>query len=836
MAPNKKLKSVNKRFNNEAKPRVLVVFTMVFSVMVEEVSAVNELKLGNRKKRLIDKLGPQWTSRELERFYDAYRKHRGDWKKVAASVRNNRSVDMVESLFHMNRAYLSLPEGVASVAGLIAMMTDHYNVIEGSESEGEGHDVSEVPRKHQKHKHIDFREKVVPSHSIASEEGCLPFLRQTQVHGKERRAARKRTPRFQVQSTYDTDYREGYTLLNKRAKIHREDDDSDSYRGTKLNGRTVIRLGKRTQAKETQSRHYDANVFESGVRTSRDKRHIKEAEEVNDSDDSGEPRDFFDDLQALSELAASMVSGSFAHSNEDRKPNNEDEKSNTPEAIPSIHHIEKAKPKSDGETVSIVELHTSRRKRKQKESMAEDDTLKTPMKARINNGQGGPVKQPIIAKISEESCLTIDEKKTKQEEATQVSGSGPEILQRKPINRRKMSLKKNLQERAKSTLDKKLHCNEVFSECDSLQDKVSTCLSYPSIRRWCIYEWFYSAIDYPWFAKMELSDYLNHVGLGHVPRLTRLEWSVIKSSLGRPRRFSERYIEEERAKLNQYRESVRNHYMELREGARESLPTDLAQPLSVGNRVIAIHPKTREIRDGKILAVDRDKCKVLFDEVGVDSVMDIDCMPLNPLEYMPEYLRRQIDKCLSVSKETQLNRHLNFDTSLLSPPTSLENVDFSKNPSAKQELDEEMIEIFSGSKSKAQAMIDAIMKAASSSSVKKDEMVKQGLTSNGEQLELNNGISLDHQSRKMSNGFISHERPSKNKTQTPSELITSCAAIWLMIQMCTEKQYPPADVAQLMDKAMRELQPRCAQNMTLYREIQTCMGLIKTQIMSLVRT
>ena len=142
---------------------------------------------------------------------------------------------------------------------------------------------------------------------------------------------------------------------------------------------------------------------------------------------------------------------------------------------------------------------------------------------------------------------------------------------------------------------------------------------------------------------MEFVDYLNHVGLGHVPRLTRLEWSVIKrfvtvplyiqrfekvthslymfSSLGRPRRFSERFVHEERDKLEQYRESVRKQYTELRAGATEVLHTDLAQPLSVGNRVIAIHPKTREIRDGKILTFDHNKYNVLFDELGVDVVM-----------------------------------------------------------------------------------------------------------------------------------------------------------------------------------------------------------------------
>jgi hypothetical protein len=36
---------------------------------------------------------------------------------------------MVEALYNTNKAYLSLPEGAASAAGLIAMMTDHYNLL-----------------------------------------------------------------------------------------------------------------------------------------------------------------------------------------------------------------------------------------------------------------------------------------------------------------------------------------------------------------------------------------------------------------------------------------------------------------------------------------------------------------------------------------------------------------------------------------------------------------------------------------------------------------------------------------------------------------------------------
>lgn len=76
---------------------------------------------------------------------------------------------------------------------------------------------------------------------------------------------------------------------------------------------------------------------------------------------------------------------------------------------------------------------------------------------------------------------------------------------------------------------------------------------------------------------------------------------------------------------------MRTHYTELRSGTREGLPTDLARPLSVGQRVIAIHPITREIHDGSVLTVDHDRCRVQFDrpELGVEFVMVIHFFNLN---------------------------------------------------------------------------------------------------------------------------------------------------------------------------------------------------------------
>ncbi|CAN6447324.1 unnamed protein product [Victoria cruziana] len=199
---------------------------------------------------------------------------------------------------------------------------------------------------------------------------------------------------------------------------------------------------------------------------------------------------------------------------------------------------------------------------------------------------------------------------------------------------------------ASNKSDKSSHL--VYDRVVDLKEKFDHCLSSPKHHRWCMFEWFYSAIDYPWFSCSEFVDYLNHVGLGHVPRLTHVEWGVIRrlntypGSLGKPCQLSQQFLQEERDKLELYRESVRKHYSEVRTGVLE-VATDLARPLTVGQRVIACHPRTREIHDGSIITIDRNRCRVQFDrhELGVEIVLDIDCMPLNPLDNMSEALRRK---------------------------------------------------------------------------------------------------------------------------------------------------------------------------------------------------
>ncbi|XP_019058704.1 PREDICTED: protein ALWAYS EARLY 2-like [Tarenaya hassleriana] len=1055
MAPSRKSRSVNKRFSNEASP---------------EKDVGNSSKSKQMKKKLSDNLGPQWTKGELERFYDAYRKHGLDWRKVAAAVRNNRSVEMVEALFCMNRAYLSLPEGTASVAGLIAMMTDHYSVMDGSDSEAEGHDASGVPRKYQKrkHAHVQFsesREEANPSHSFASTDGCLLFLKEAQDYGSWRRATGKRTPRFPVPRSYRRDDREGSTPPSKRARKLVDNDDvahlfaltlteaskrggsEPPYRRTEHSDSSPIKsLGETSQAREAQSKLRGCSKYEEWVEGNREKKHETgvsdrdatsfmdmevvgtlealqggknvKAEEVegNDCDEKGEacsaseelrsksqqgkvdvegprgkysPRclkkrnkklhskDEFEALQALLKLSTStfpvalMESESAARIKDERTANNMDEKSSAPEAtstsplgrkstqdgaeenalnaISAVENTNYRKPKSlrqasaDGSAGPAGNQQqqptsgTSRRRRKpkvldaeppknsnqNKSTLVEESVREENAKSVVRTKRSGQApaegKQLKTAKTLEESSPAGDKKRPDAGvtmSTIPVSASGPATLPQKPPNRRKVNLKKMLQERVKfsETTSKAPHSDESLSEHELLQEKLSTCLSNPLARRRCIFEWFYSAIDYLWFTKMEFMDYLNHVGLGHIPRLARFEWNVIKSSLGRPRRFSERFLQEERDKLQHYRETVRKHYTDLRAGVtREGLPADLARPLSVGNKVIAIHPKTREIQCGKILTVDHNKCSVLFDrdDLGAEFVMDIDCMPSNPLEYMPEGLRRHISKGLPISKEAQLNRHPNSGGSVMLPSNGLENATFSMNPplqqgdtngqillgkisttnpttvqqatnnqpytttcrkakelviqqalamqhtSIEKEKEPEMLEIFKGSKSRAQAMVDAAVKAACSviEGEDKGKKIQEAIDSMGKHQPLPGSMvpgvkhqehangSLDHLSQSPSetspplvNGSISQNGSEKNEDQMPSELISSCVATWLMIQTCTERQYPPADVAQLIDTAVTSLHPKCPQNLPIYREIQTCMGRIKTQILALVPT
>ncbi|KAL1539095.1 protein ALWAYS EARLY 3-like [Salvia divinorum] len=650
---------------------------------------------------------------------------------------------------------------------------------------------------------------------------------------------------------------------------------------------------------------------------------------------------------------------------------------------PSITKTPKRKQKMQVSKIPKTEarpdLHLSRSPR-----VEDGDPGKKLMIRSKKSSQSG---SPHSVRNSGNSCSAdIQKEASEPTQAAQVPVVNQVHLPTKVRSRRKMDLKKpqklfdNI-----SNYQSDLSIASVHGKALKPKENMSICLSNPRLRRWCIYEWFYSAIDYPWFAKREFVEYLYHVGLGHVPRLTRVEWGVIRSSLGKPRRFSEQFLKEEKEKLNQYRYSVRKHYTELREGVREGLPTDLARPLSVGQRVTAIHPKTREVHDGSVLTVDHSRCRVQFDqhELGVEFVLDIDCMPLNPLENLPTALVGKqpisVDKFFGNFNELKMYGRIQeymklcpgdkvvaagdmSHLSLSADPASLLNqtkvssantnlqmrIGSAETPNYQQtaysqiqakEADVQALadltralekkeavvlelrrmnddvarhqidgdsslkdsepfkkqyaavlvqlnetndqvssalyslrqrntyqgsmpllwsrpctnsadpggefsvdhsacqsgphvnDIINSSRTKARAMVDAAMQAVSSLKCREGtiEKIEEAID------YVNDRLPSDDSSIPMAPNPKSTS-VSDTESQIPFELISKCVATLLMIQKCTQRQFPPSDVAQILDSAVTSLQPRSTQNLPVYSEIQKCMGIIRNQIMALIPT
>ncbi|XP_021742508.1 protein ALWAYS EARLY 2-like isoform X2 [Chenopodium quinoa] len=1015
-------------------------------------------KSKQKKRKLSDMLGPQWSKHEIERFYEAYRKHGQDWKKVATVVRS-RSIDMVEALYNMNRAYLSLPEGTASVAGLIAMMTDHYNVLEGSGSEKEIKGPEVMARKIQKNTKakglLDSFRDDSKLQSTGSYDGCLSLLKNRGDGIQLNFPVRKRTPRVPV-SCLDIH-------PNKKSRVSGKiaNDTGVPYGDLRPKeawcnpnsphgSQTMYRKNECTRtsqvsAREEMSRSPVLKVRTGGFAADRD---FKECSlGYNEAKTENWARDRVDiGKSALAE---------YKKGKKGKKGKKEEVQHSETTLFDNIREAYKYADKgprrigSDGKSADICRSTSEGQSRGKKltfeDELAACDALQTlaEMSSMMpfiaaepaeDAGDSVLVRETVVNSVACSNIALSDEKasvelkKKRKSQALKVpKAEFPNDFSKKPTEDESVAdedvksgnssgqisvVSKNCKSLVRSpdvsssndphTGEAEVavssahvhHASQVVNptgrkrrrkrdrtfllkdknytpSCSSdslsvpherLQDvkgKLLHCLSWHEVRRWCVYEWFYSAIDYPWFAKREFVEYLDHVGLGHIPRLTRFELGVIRSSLGKPRRFSERFLQEERKKLNQYRESVRTQYANLRAGLGEGLPTDLACPLYVGQKVVAIHPKTRECHNGSVLTVDRDNCMVQFHhpDLGVELVMDIDCMPLNLLENMPEDLKRQnmlFDyRCVQVPKinganfsaleeyNKSVNHHIrvpSFSPSVAAdmkakpaclsayakvvgsgsfqipsatqsksynmaqlhlqeghlrfipgltggldqkvfgqscseslpswPHPTTESVGLNGNmPSLNnsgiscQETASNVAEIVEVSKDKAQKMVDTATKAISSIEEGEDAFgrIRKALDASGKSERVTNCRASMIPSSNAVRGSLPHQNPLtscaseaplscdafteqptdhsvSNDLQIPSDLITSCVATWLMIQTCTERQYPPAEVAQILDDAVTGLHPCCPQNLSIYREIQMCMGRIKTQILALVPT
>ncbi|CAN6726442.1 unnamed protein product [Malus baccata var. baccata] len=804
--------------------------------------------------------GPMdWEEEEPERAVTR-------WKMNVKLYKQNKMGQTLNTI-----AYLSLPEGVASVVGLTAMMTDHYFLLGESDNERESIEGVRTPRKPQKHackgKISDCGRKRIRTY---------PRFFTIPSNGIKPHAVKKRTPRVPVAYSSDKDNSRKYVSparLGLKPGADTKNDDvahemalaltEVSHRGDsplvswkskrKAKGTppTVTnQAGSGTEEGEKQGiikGKLETKVAKSARSFYKEQRNKSKKALV--AEDESSP---FDALQTLADLSLMMPKTAYTGNTLYICIANES-KTKRSRSIPGVEHTALKTSKPGKLKEGGHQSNTGLQRRKQL----------LPFKVSIN---------VMVVPCNDHATVEVNKSMNKRKQPSHYITHPRQGKLANPPRNAFSSAELDMQ---KSSMEKdRKSTGGIVDEQPDKLEKLSNCLSRYQVQRWCAFEWFYSAIDYPWLATREFVEYLNHVGLGHVPRLTRVEWGVIRSSLGRPRRFSEQFLKEEKEKLNQYRESVRTHYAELNAGTREELPTDLARPLSVEQHVIAFHPRTREIHNGIVLTVDHCRCQY------------IDCMPLNPVENLPASFTKHnvnVNKYIENLKELKINEHLKEGKTegyknnymLLSKVETLWLGEGGPGETATAEGANSQPSIPAQIQAK-EADIRAIFELTRRLD-KKDAMVSELRRMNDEVLDNQNGdnfirdsesfkkeyaaVLLQLESRAVSlakpvenlrdpggnsssSGYSCHAQESAGhvcdivESSRAKALNVHCYSdnINLMIQTCTARQFPPAEVAQVLDEAVTSLQPFCPQNPSVYGEIHKCMGIVRNQTLALVPT
>ncbi|GMT20570.1 hypothetical protein PFISCL1PPCAC_11867 [Pristionchus fissidentatus] len=177
--------------------------------------------------------------------------------------------------------------------------------------------------------------------------------------------------------------------------------------------------------------------------------------------------------------------------------------------------------------------------------------------------------------------------------------------------------------------------------------KLKNLLKLPMARRWLYCEFFYSAIDEELLlSDNEFSSMLQQAFPNlKTRRLTRTEWRAVRRLIGKPRRCSPAFLEEERRALEQKRVRVRNIYEGINLASLDpnsdfcDLPPKIPRQFVLGMKVFA---RVRQPKDGvyagHIDAVMHDGYRVVFvkeDFIQPMIVPDSELIPETKVELVP---------------------------------------------------------------------------------------------------------------------------------------------------------------------------------------------------------
>lgn len=166
-------------------------------------------------------------------------------------------------------------------------------------------------------------------------------------------------------------------------------------------------------------------------------------------------------------------------------------------------------------------------------------------------------------------------------------------------------------------------------------------LKLPKAHKWVCYEWFYSNIDRTLFSgdndfMICLKESFPELKCRD---LTRIEWTKIRRMMGKPRRCSQSFFEEERSELEKKRNKIRA--LQQRKTADISnykdLPPEIPLQLVIGTKVTARLRKPQDgLFTGSIDGVDtsNNTYRITFERqgLGTHSVPDYEVLSNEPPE------------------------------------------------------------------------------------------------------------------------------------------------------------------------------------------------------------
>ncbi|XP_014474535.1 PREDICTED: protein lin-9 homolog isoform X1 [Dinoponera quadriceps] len=166
-------------------------------------------------------------------------------------------------------------------------------------------------------------------------------------------------------------------------------------------------------------------------------------------------------------------------------------------------------------------------------------------------------------------------------------------------------------------------------------------LKLPKAHKWVCYEWFYSNIDKILFEGD--NDFMICLKESFpqlkTRKLTRVEWCKIRRMMGKPRRCSQSFFEEERRELERKRQKIR--MLQQRKAADvnsfKDLPSEIPLQLVIGTKVTARLRKPQDgLFTGSIDAVDtsNNTYRITFERAGLGthSVPDYEVLSNEPPE------------------------------------------------------------------------------------------------------------------------------------------------------------------------------------------------------------